>query len=107
MYLPYRSAVDIVIPILILQNVTMLIVLMKRQLGMGQIAQLIAQTQIQSPETVGRRGKLGVDDCAYNSITREVKTGGSLGLTGQSAHPILENFRSMRDSVSENTVNET
>lgn len=50
---------------------------------MGQIAQLIAQTPIQSPETMGRRGKLGVD-----SITREVKTGGSLGLTGQSTHSI-------------------
>lgn len=59
MYLPYKSAVDIVIPILILQNVTMLIVLMKRQLGMGQIAQLIAQTQIQSPETVGEKGEAG------------------------------------------------
>lgn len=59
MYLPYKSSVDIVIPILTLQNVTMLIVLMKRQLGMGKIAQLIAQTQIQSPETVGEKGEAG------------------------------------------------
>lgn len=87
-YLPCKSSVDVIIPILTLQNVAMLIVLMKRQLGMRQIAQLIAQTQIQTPETMGRRGKLGVEVCTYNSIAREVKTGGSLGFTGQAAYPL-------------------